>query len=194
MVARGIVSKNLVMNKTLNMKKFIILYFILSTNLTFAQISIGKNQVDGGGILDFDEDNKGIILPIADIETTNTYTNGTILVDKNDYKIKVFQDNDWLELSDTGSFDVQKDDNNNDISTAVKINTSDDIGQGVIIGAENSDADGVLVLESTNKALILPKVFRPHENILSPVAGTICYDTESDSLAVFNGKVWNYWK
>jgi len=194
MVARGIVSKNLVMNKTLNMKKFIILCFILSTNLTFAQISIGKNQVDGGGILDFDEDNKGIILPIADIETTNTYTNGTILVDKNDYKIKVFQDNDWLELSDTGSFDVQKDDNNNDISTAVKINTSDDIGQGVIIGAENSDADGVLVLESTNKALILPKVFRPHENILSPVAGTICYDTESDSLAVFNGKVWNYWK
>ena len=182
------------MNKTLNMKKFIILCFILSTNLTFAQISIGKNQVDGGGILDFDEDNKGIILPIADIETTNTYTNGTILVDKNDYKIKVFQDNDWLELSDTGSFDVQKDDNNNDISTAVKINTSDDIGQGVIIGAENSDADGVLVLESTNKALILPKVFRPHENILSPVAGTICYDTESDSLAVFNGKVWNYWK
>lgn len=194
MVVRGIVSKNLVMNKTLNMKKFIILCFILSTNLTFAQISIGKNQVDGGGILDFDEDNKGIILPIADIETTNTYTNGTILVDKNDYKIKVFQDNDWLELSDTGSFDVQKDDNNNDISTAVKINTSDDIGRGVIIGAENSDADGVLVLESTNKALILPKVFRPHENILSPVAGTICYDTESDSLAVFDGKVWNYWK
>lgn len=194
MVVRGIVSKNLVMNKTLNMKKFIILCFILSTNLTFAQISIGKNQVDGGGILDFDEDNKGIILPIADIETTNTYTNGTILVDKNDYKIKVFQDNDWLELSDTGSFDVQKDDNNNDISTAVKINSSDDIGQGVIIGAENSDADGVLVLESTNKALILPKVFRPHENILSPVAGTICYDTESDSLAVFDGKVWNYWK
>lgn len=194
MVVHGIVFKNLVMNKILNMKKFIILCLILSTNLLYAQVSIGKNQVDGAGILDFGNEKKGIILPIADIETTTNYTNGTLLIDKNDLKVKVFQNNEWLELSDEGSFDAQKDENNNDISTSANINTTEEIGKGVIIGAESSEAEGVLILESTDKALILPKVFRPHENILSPVAGTICYDTESDSFAVFDGKVWNYWK
>lgn len=184
------------------MKKIIILIGILVSGFAFSQVSIGKTTVDGNGILDFGTDgNKGIILPIADISDTSlTYTDGTILMDKNDFIVKVRQDGDWLLLSDAGSLTVQLNDTNNPITTAAVINTSDEISDGVIIGDVDangkpiSGAKGILVLEAADKALILPKVANPHTSIKSPVAGTICYDTTSDSLAVFDGKVWNYWK
>lgn len=184
------------------MKKIIILTGILISGFTFSQVSIGKESVDGKGILDFGTDgNKGIILPIVDItDPSQIYTDGTILMDKDDLTVKVRQDGNWLLLSDPGSLQEQVDENNIPITTAAVINTSGEIGNGVIIGDVDtsgnpvSGAQGVLVLEATDKALILPKVANPHIEIKSPVAGTICYDTASDSLAVFDGKVWNYWK
>lgn len=54
--------------------------------------------------------------------------------------------------------------------------------------------DGILVLEDTDKAMILPKVASPHLNIIDPAPGLIVYDTDSRQLAVYNGKVWSYWK
>ena len=46
--------------------------------------------------------------------------------------------------------------------------------KGTVIGAESSSVDGVLVLESADKALILPRMVSPHLNIVKPMAGTIC--------------------
>ncbi|MFB9078942.1 hypothetical protein ACFFLS_10415 [Flavobacterium procerum] len=66
--------------------------------------------------------------------------------------------------------------------------------KGTVIGAQSSDVDGVLVLESSNKALILPKVVSPHLNIIKPMAGTICYDTVKKLLCVYNGTEWTFWK
>ncbi|WP_148043492.1 hypothetical protein [Chryseobacterium sp. G0240] len=62
------------------------------------------------------------------------------------------------------------------------------------MGASTSSAPGVLVLESANKALILPKVAAPHLNVKNPYPGMICYDTASKSMAVFDGLKWSYWK
>ena len=170
---------------------------MLITCIASAQVAIGKESIENKGILDFGNDNnKGIILPIAEISQTHSYTNGSMLMDKNDLKIKVFQDNGWLELSEQGSIAVQYDEDNNALSTAAVINESEETGEGVVMGETGSNvntASGVLVLEANDKALILPKVASPHLSIKSPVAGTLCYDTDSDSLAVFDGKVWNYW-
>lgn len=183
------------------MKLITTITFILLSNFLSAQVAIGKESVDGSGILDFQEfkqndtgSAKGIILPIVQINDMNTtIADGTFAMDYDSKIVKVYQDGQWIDLTDEGSFDEQLD-GSTPISTAAEINTSDDIGDGVIIGDSTSTAEGALVLEATDKALILPKVYKPELNIKSPVAGTICYDTASDSLAIFDGKVWSYWK
>jgi hypothetical protein len=62
------------------------------------------------------------------------------------------------------------------------------------MGASTSSASGVLVLESTSKALVLPKVANAETGIKSPVVGTMVYDLYSKSLAIFDGAKWNFWK
>jgi hypothetical protein len=51
-----------------------------------------------------------------------------------------------------------------------------------------------LVLESTSKALVLPKVANAETEIKSPAVGTMVYDLYSKSLAIFDGAKWNFWK
>ena len=155
-----------------------------------AQVAIGKNTVNGNDtLLDFDDsvsNYRGIILPAVDDASTMTLdgnNNGTFVLDKSDETVKYWTESQgWTPLSDEGD------------ASAIPNNTSDETGEGVIIGAETSDANGVLVLESADKAMILPKVHRPHETVKSPYPGMICYDTDSKTLAVFDGLVWNYWK
>ncbi|MBS1571159.1 MAG: hypothetical protein JST62_02015, partial [Bacteroidetes bacterium] len=64
-----------------------------------------------------------------------------------------------------------------------------------IIGASSSLADGVLVLESTNKAMVLPMVTDTN-NIPDPAPGMMVYinKTGAKRLAVYNGNKWTYWK
>jgi hypothetical protein len=158
---------------------------LLFSLVNYAQVAIGKSSVNGDGLLDFPDNTiNGIILPIVTtLPTGNGATNGTLLMDYTDKKIKMRSNNQWVELTKpTG--DV----------TNVVINPSNDNGQGVIIGATTSAASGVLVLESTQKALILPKIFKPHLNVISPYPGMICYDTFNKCLSVYNGAYWCFWK
>jgi hypothetical protein len=64
-----------------------------------------------------------------------------------------------------------------------------------IIGAPTSAADGVLVLESTTKAMVLPTV-ADVQNIPSPSPGMMVYVNKlgSKRFAVFNGSRWSFWK
>jgi hypothetical protein len=165
------------------MKKIILtLGFIISGISINAQVAIGKATVDGDGLLDFAlGTTNGIILPIVETLPT-TPANGTILMDRNDLKVKIRENGSWVELSTTGNL------------TNVTFNPAAEVGEGTIIGSETSSADGVLVLESTNKALILPKVVSPHLTVRSPHAGMICYDTNSQSIAVFDGARWHFWQ
>jgi hypothetical protein len=168
------------------MKKYIIVAILLI--LAFcgqinAQISINKNSVEPSAILDFPAGtNKGIILPIISSLPTNA-VDGTILMDKNDLKIKMKQNGRWVDLSGIGSV------------AGVSFNPSNEnANANLVVGASNSVASGVLVLESNNKALILPKINSPHLNVKSPAPGMICYDTASDSMAIFDGVNWSFWK
>lgn len=170
------------------MKKILILITIAIFPFHKSQVAIGKETVDGNStILDFKEADNwfGIILP-AVLEASATLTennNGTFLFDKTDQKVKMYENNKWVMLSHAkGS------------SAAIANNTSDEAGKGAIIGASTTAAKGVLVLESDNKAVILPKVFRPDINVRSPYPGMICYDTFNKMIAVFDGSVWNFWK
>ncbi|PKF75968.1 hypothetical protein [Chryseobacterium sp. PMSZPI] len=166
------------------MKKIIVIITLFYTGVVSAQIAVEKAQVDGDGLLDFPANTtKGILLPIVETLPTDA-VGGTLLMDKNDKTLKMNVESSWVLLSDQGS-----------ITNAV-FNTGEEIpGQNrIIMGANTTTAPGVLVLESSNKALILPKIAAPHTNVKSPYPGMICYDTVSKSMAVFDGLKWSYWK
>ena len=161
---------------------FITIVICLISNGLLGQTAIGKHTIDGDGLLDFGSGTtKGIILPaIATLPATPA--NGTFLLDKNDQKVKVFENDVWVELSDEGN-----------VTTVVPY-SGQAMGTQTVIGAHSTTVDGVLVLESSDKALILPKVASPHENVPSPYPGMMCYDTDAKALAVFDGANWSYWK
>jgi hypothetical protein len=177
-------------------------YFILSalfitTNL-FAQVGIAGVPRDGA-LLDFAEgaiDTKGIILPIVSLDVNLVYHDGTLLVDRDDKIVKVRWNGSWRELSDPGSFDPVVVNSQPRTTAAIlptNVNT-EDLTSKIVIGDQNTNVDGMVVLESVDKALVLPYVEDPHLNIPMPVAGTVCYDTKAKAIAIFDGKVWSYWK
>lgn len=148
-----------------------------------AQTGIETKTVSTSAVLEFATGTtKGIILPAVETLPA-TPANGTFLLDKNDSKVKMRQNNTWVELSGTGN-----------ITNVVSYSDTSDNGKQTVIGAKSTTVNGVLVLESTNKALVLPKVANPHLNVKSPYAGMMCYDITRKALAVFDGTVWNYWK
>lgn len=158
----------------------------IAFNMSFAQVAIEKAMINGTStILDFNSvpgNTKGLILPSTSGVATGALANGTFVFDVTDKKVKVYENDAWKPLSDAGSLGT------------VTVNNAPERGKGVIIGAPDSAADGVLILESLNKAMILPQIATPHVNVKKPYPGMICYDATSKSLAVFDGSVWNYWK
>lgn len=178
---------NLIYNKHMkNIKNISTVVALIIFNSFFAQVAIDKQSVDGNStVLDFNNvssNTKGLILPATSGLPTGTLVNGTFIFDMNDKKVKVYENDVWKDLSDAGN------------SNAVAVNNSAESGKGVVIGNPSSFADGVLVLEAPDKAMILPKVAMPHITVKNPYPGMICYDTASKTMAVFDGSVWNYWK
>lgn len=163
------------------MKKLILLFVSFALN---GQVAIEKTQVDGSGILDFPAGTtKGIILPrVLNNENMTNTESGTLVFDLATSKVKYFN-GIWVDLSDKAGTNPEN------------LNPGNDIADNrVIIGAASSSANGVLVLESTNKALILPKVENPVDNVKSPEAGMICYDPTAKLICVYNGSEWFFWK
>lgn len=150
--------------------------------LATGQTAIEKHTVDGDGILDFASGTtKGIILPAVETLPA-TPANGTFLYDKNAQMVKMYENGVWVNLTDEGD------------NSAVLPYSGTDINKQTVIGATGTNVAGVLVLEATDKGLILPKVASPHLNVPSPYPGMMCYDTDAKALAVFDGEVWSYWK
>ncbi|MGI9526142.1 MAG: hypothetical protein ACR2MS_03410 [Weeksellaceae bacterium] len=170
------------------MKKFIytitaLVAFTLSVN---AQVGIETEDVSDKAILDFpDNANGGILLPyVADPSTAGTES-GTLLYNATEGAVYV-NDNTatWVPLTETpvDASNIAT----HDVSTYPELNS-----EGVVISNINAapSATGVLVLDSNDRALALPKVAGV-ENIQSPKAGMICYDTTRKALAIFNGENW----
>jgi len=70
---------------------------------------------------------------------------------------------------------------------------ADSTTQGVLIGTDNSTAQGALILgEDTGetKGLVLPNVSLAEARITNPPIGLMVYDTTSNTIKVFNGNTW----
>lgn len=155
------------------------LYVLTIALAVNAQVGIGTKTVFQSSILNFnDNDYRGIILPAT--TTVTTPVKGTLTFDRTTKTVQYF-DGIWKSLTKTGELPTT-------------LNANNDIKSGMIIGKTTSSAPGVLVLESTTKALVLPRMNEPHLNIPNPEAGTICYDLTNKVLCIYNGKEWSFWQ
>ena len=137
-------------------------------------------------IVDDCTDTTGIlVVPLGRVTNLDTNTvAGTLYFDATAKKV-TFKGATDMDLSiNEGTFDIT--------DTEYVSLTEEATVNGTIIGAETSTAPGVLVLESTTKALILPKMANPHLVIINPESGMIAYDTVSKMFCVFNGQVLRF--
>lgn len=177
------------------MNKILISTLIVIAASAQAQVAIGKQSVTNTSVsLEFaDTENRGLILPYVTSKSSIT-EEGTLVYDTTDHKVKYLKDGgNWVNLSE-------------DDGTAATIGTADLSIQGTdktekataktVIGANGATdtTAGILVLSDEDKAMILPKVASPHLNIFNPAPGMMVYDTTARQLAVYNGKVWTFWK
>ncbi|WHT39853.1 hypothetical protein QNH98_04030 [Myroides sp. mNGS23_01] len=178
------------------MSKNIFLALLLLPMVTIAQTVIeGKNPSTSSVVLEFPSGTaKGIILPAVE-NLPLTPANGTFLYDKMQRKVRMFQNNSWVDLSSVGN-----------ASRIVAYNSTITLpNKQTIIGSHTTKVyngssfvdgavDGIVVLEGSTKALVLPKIMNPHLTVKSPYPGMMCYDSNRKALAVFDGVLWNYWK
>ncbi|ROI05109.1 hypothetical protein EGI16_07255 [Chryseobacterium sp. G0240] len=177
------------------MIKPITLFFTICIGpLLFSQIIIGGTTGTAADktsvLLEFEGQNKGIILPYTRTLPTSP-TEGTLLLDASvaaEARVRYYNGS-WIDLSGQ----------NADITSSLSIQpTSSQVPENAdtksIIGSDTSAADGVLVLESQTKAMVLPSV-ESTDTIPNPSPGMIVYINKSGAkrLAVFNGSKWSYW-
>ncbi len=169
------------------MKKLILtLILAFASSSLLAQMGINRKDVSSvSALIDFPEGTtNGIVLPaVTSAGSITSPVNGTIVFDRSDQRLKYYQNNAWVSLSEPG--DLTK-------APAVNPNPSDENLGAIISQGTRNNVKGVLELRSNTKAIVLPKVANPHTSIPSPVAGTMVYDTVSQSVALFDGLVWNY--
>lgn len=154
----------------------------LSSGIIKAQVAIGKESLTNGSVLlEFGPEPKGIILPST--ASVPGAVGGTFVFNTLSKSLQVMEGTTWTHLTDDSQ----------GIPHAYS-NTGPDVGNGVIIGSKTSLKPGILVLESTSKAMVLPKTANPHLSMKGAIAGTMVYDTTADMLAVYDGANWSYWK
>ena len=181
------------------MKKIIFTLFIASFSFANAQVilgdAVGTATNKTSVLLDFAANqNKGIIVPyVRTLPTGTALVGGAIILDATTAtaaRMKFYNETVWVDLSGQ----------NADVTTALAKQPTGIIETNAkaIIGATSSTADGVLVLESNTKAMVLPTV-ADVQNIPSPSPGMMVYvsgvsPTFNKRLAVFNGSKWSFWK
>lgn len=142
------------------------------------------NMSSSSVLLEFSNDtNKGLILPWTNGDAVLP-ANGTVIFNAVTKKVKVYANDRWIDYSNEAS-------TNNPIDTSLQTGTEDPDAK-VIIGSNTSVADGILVLESTNKAMVLPKIANPHLSIIDPAPGMIVFDTVKELLCIYNGTQWSF--
>ena len=180
------------------MKKIISVLFIGIIAFAKSQVIIGSATgtaiTKTSVLLEFaDTNDKGIILPYLRTLPADP-AEGTIILDASENsgtkaRVKYFNGS-WVDLSGQ----------NGNVSAALvqQPNIVESATVKSIIGAPSSAADGILVLESTSKAMVLPHVTsvaaiaKPAPGMMVYVAGVA--PNFYKRLAVFNGTKWSYWK
>jgi hypothetical protein len=177
------------------MKKYISITAFAVFGMAYSQVIIGDDIGTAANktsvLLDFaKEQNKGLVLPyVRTIPSGSGLVEGTIILDASSpsqARVK-FYNGTWKDLSGQ----------NGDVTSALTSQPA--IGENTeakaIIGANASSAEGVLVLESTSKAMMLP-IVNSTDDVPKPAPGMMVYINKSGAkrLAVFNGSKWSYWK
>lgn len=176
------------------MKKLILLIVLTAfKNNISAQIifgdAIGSAANKTSVLMEFSaEGNRGLILPYVTDKTTIT-TPGSIIFDASTAsaaKAKYYNGTAWVDLS------VQP--ANATSYLTIQPPARENTNSKVVIGSDTSSADGILVLESTSKAMVLP-VVSSYQNIINPAPGTMALIANGPlkSLAVYNGEQWSFW-
>lgn len=156
--------------------------------------AVGMPGSKTGVLLEFaNTNNKGLILPYV-TTLSAAPTAGTIILDAttgNAARVKYYN-GAWIDLSGQNG-DASPELANQPATPATAVATSK-----AIIGATATvpaGVEGVLVLQSANKAMVLPQVDNVN-NIIDPAAGMMVYVNLQGSkrLAVFNGTKWSFWK
>lgn len=180
------------------MKKLYSFLFLAVLSFHSAQVIIGDHVGTAPAgqkasvLLEFAAgQNKGMIMPYVRVMPPSP-TEGTIVLDAsaaNAARMKYYNGT-WVDLSGQDG----------DVAPALSIQPTvvqapEVPSAKTIIGARYSAADGVLVLESANKAMVLPAV-ADVQNISSPSPGMMVYVNKEGSkrLAVYNGSKWSFWK
>ncbi|WP_262149499.1 hypothetical protein [Chryseobacterium foetidum] len=188
------------------MKKILITLTLCLAAVSYSQIRIGGNNAvngltnDTSVLLEFGTDNnKGIILPYVETVPTgaNSSKGGTMIFDvssNGQYKVKVKNENSgWTDLSKESGYSVSV---ANTVKTPQALLT-DNLDAKAIIGNSSTTTEGVLVLDSPDKAMVLP-IVSDFTAIKDPSPGMIAFLKGSTSdkhrLIVFNGTKWTFWK
>lgn len=162
------------------------LSLIASINLFNAQVAIEKNNISNSSVsLEFGTQFKGIILPwVTSENTVSSPSVGTLIFDSTDKKVKYFN-GIWNDLSV---------DTNGTVDLSLQNSLIENTNAKVSIGTPTS-TPGILVLENTtNQVMVLPRMDSPHLNIKNPEAGMIAYDTNKHLFCTYNGTNWSFWR
>ena len=176
------------------MKKIFAILTMMVGGIGFSQMAIGIPQTTNTSIsLEFGTENRGIILPwVSSVGNVTNAVDGTMVYSLEDNKVYVKYATGWTDLSIDESGTTVNPLTNVD-GALIQLNKTDNVESKVGVGAESETA-GILVLENTNQAMVLPKVTSPEINILNPSPGLMVFDPTTKQLAVFNGSVWTFWK
>lgn len=194
------------------MKKYSIAILSVISGILYSQVTIGKtassaNPVNSSVSLEFGNatgGNKGIVLPwvtqFTDVASAGAVP-GTIVFDTRDAEQKVY----YARAATSGSTSVSSwVDLSSGARTPSPLNKPDANAENatakvLIGGVPATDATtGVLVLGSTDKAMVLPRV-SSIADIASPSAGMMVFLTGTtavpiNQLAVYNGIEWTFWR
>lgn len=188
------------------MNKLAVIVTVFLSVFAFSQVRIGAaNSVSDVSntsvLLEFGTDgDKGIILPYVETVPAgvNNAKGGTIIFDvsaNSEYKVKVKNENaGWKDLSVVSGFSAN-------VESIVKVPQAlplaDQTNGKAIIGDSNSTTDGVLVLDSPDKAMVLPIVSN-FAAIKNPSPGMMAFlqglTAADHRLIIFNGQKWTFWK
>ena len=157
--------------------------------------AIGTAPIKTSVLLEFAANqNKGIIVPyVRTLPAATSSNHGTILLDASTAtaaRMKYSNGSTWIDLSGQ----------NANVTTVLSSqpladSTRDLPDSKAVIGAASSEVDGVLVLESTTKAMVLPQV-SDVQNVVDPSPGMMVFVNREKKkrLAVFNGAKWSFWE
>jgi len=142
-------------------------------------------------LLEFENGPGGIVLPwVNSAAAVASPVPGTLIYDVTDKHVKLYSGASsapWIDLSGATSGGSSA------MVNGIQGSYSEEPGVKTVIGSHTSTADGVWVLESENKAMVLPIVANPETTIVNPVPGLIVYDPDRKFLCTFNGEVWSFW-